>query len=122
SLMTTGFGSSTGPVGRAAACASAIAAAAPEVRFRCGRGPRRGRYLRGGIVHLDFEHSRRELGAERSPDGCCGPLGLAAGRFMTDIGPAPRLPAGRIAVDGPVLRSDQPVHLALRARDAADRA
>src|SRR5918992_6060749 len=89
SFTTTGFGRSTGPVGRAAAAAaSATAAATAPVRLRCGRGPRRGRYLRGGIVHLEFEHSRRELGAERSPHGRRGPLGLAACRFMAEIGPA----------------------------------
>src|SRR5688500_694896 len=122
SLTTTGFGSSTGPVGRAAAaCASATAAAAP-VRLRCGRGGRRGRYLRGGIVHLEFDQCRRALDAERSPDGRRSLLGVSAAGFVTEIGSAPRQPSGGVALDRPARRADQPVHLALGARDAADRA
>src|SRR5687768_5683017 len=93
SLTTTGLGSSTMPAGRTGAVSVRTPPGRAPVRFRCGRGPRRGRYQFGGIVHLEFERSGHRLGTERPLDGRRTPLGVLAGRIVTDIGPAARYPA-----------------------------
>src|SRR5918994_2969668 len=116
SLTVTELGSWTGPAGRTGACASSSAApAAPPVRLRWGRGPRRGRYLRGGIDDsLEFERSRRGLSAERSLHRVDAALHVGAGLIMADVGSAARQAAGLVAPDRAVRRPDDARHLALR--------
>ena len=123
SLTAIELGSSTGPAGRTGACASSSAAAAAPVRLRCGRGPRRGRYLRGGMwCSLEFERPRRGICAERSLHRGRAALIVAAGRVLADIGSATRRAAGLVAVNGSIGRAHDARHVALRVRLAADRA
>ncbi len=94
------LGSSTGPAGRTGACASSSAAPAAPVRLRCGRGPRRGRYLRGGMWYfLELEHPGRGLRAERSFHGGRAALAVATGRIVADVGSAARRAASQIAMN-----------------------
>src|SRR5918996_1234321 len=101
SLTAIELGSSIGPAGRAGAAGASVATApdAGAVRLRWGRGPRRGWYLRGGMLHLGLQRARHDGRAERALHCLRQAFRLPAGRIVTDIRSPPGGLAARVGRD-----------------------